>query len=151
MQDDETIAQLERYNRSFFEVVRLNKAMGMTIDLLGPSRASMTLPFRSDLVGDPVAGLLHGGAITSLLDACCGAAVFMSLDEPDAIATLDLRIDYLRRGEPGRDVIAEAHCFKRTRSVAFVRSLAHHGDPDDPVASAAGAFRVGTYMPERGG
>ena len=109
--------------------------------------ASMHLPFHEDLIGDPVAGVLHGGAITALMDACCGAAVFMALKEPQAIATLDLRIDYLRRGEPGKDVVTEAEVIKMTRSVAFTRAIAHHGDPDDPVAAAAGSFMVGTHMP----
>lgn len=140
------VEQLANWNRQFFQVVRLNRAMGMDITALGRGTASMRLPYREDLVGDPVAGTLHGGAITSLLDAACGAAVFMALETPDAVATLDLRIDYLRRGEPGREVIADAVCFKRTRSVAFVRAFAHHGDPDDPVAAAAGAFMVGTHM-----
>lgn len=141
------LEQLANFNRQFFKIVRLNQAMGMEFTELGRGTATMKLPYREDLVGDPVAGTIHGGAITSLLDAACGAAVFMALDQPDAVATLDLRIDYLRRGEPGRDVIADAVCFKMTRSVAFVRAFAHHGDPDDPVAAAAGAFMVGTHMP----
>ena len=35
-----------------------------------------------------------------------------------------------------------AQCYKLTRSVAFVRALAHHGDTDNPVASAQGTFII---------
>jgi acyl-coenzyme A thioesterase PaaI-like protein len=83
---------------------------------------------------------LHGGAITSLLDACCGAAVFMKLGVPAPIATLDLRIDYLRMAEPKRDVLCKCECYKITRSVAFVRGIAYHDDEKDPIAAAAGSF-----------
>jgi acyl-coenzyme A thioesterase PaaI-like protein len=45
---------------------------------------------------------------------------------------------------PGKPVIAEAECYRITRSVAFTRAFAHQGDPKDPVAAAAGTFMLGT-------
>ena len=41
-------------------------------------------------------------------------------------------------------MIAEAECYRITRSVAFTRAFAHQGDPKDPVAAAAGTFMLGT-------
>ena len=66
------------------------------------------------------------------------------LKAPEPFATLDLRIDYVRPAEPGKPVIAEAECYRITRSVAFTRAFAHQGDPKDPVAAAAGTFMLGT-------
>jgi uncharacterized protein (TIGR00369 family) len=126
----------------FFSHVPHNRALGLAIELLDEGRARIRLPYRAELVGDPMTGVLHGGAITSLLDACCGAAVFMKLTEPQRIATLDLRIDYLKPSLPPHDVLAEAECYKMTRHVAFVRSVAYNSSPDDPVASAVGTFMV---------
>ncbi|MEZ4255338.1 MAG: PaaI family thioesterase [Polyangiales bacterium] len=74
----------------------------------------------------------------------CGAAVFMALDVPKPIATLDLRIDYLRPATPGQAVLAEARCFKTTKNVAFVRSVAYHDRVDDPIATATGTFMLQT-------
>ncbi|HEY6039916.1 MAG TPA: PaaI family thioesterase, partial [Kofleriaceae bacterium] len=87
---------------------------------------------------------LHGGAITALLDACSGASVFAALTEWTPIATLDLRIDYLRAADVGRDVIAHATCYKQTRNVAFTRAIAYHDDPADPIASSVGTFMLST-------
>ena len=113
---------------------------------LSDGSARMRLPYSADLVGNPDTGVLHGGAITSLMDACCGAAVFMKLIMPVPIATLDLRIDYLRPADPGRDVLAHATCFRLTRNVAFVRGIAYVDDEADPVAAAAGAFMLATSL-----
>ena len=121
--------------------------MKMRIGALGAGTAEMVLPYSEALVGDPVTGVLHGGAISALMDSCCGAAVFMALQTPSPIATLDLRIDYLRSATPGRDITCAAHCYKLGKNVAFVRATAFHDDPDQLVASAAGAFMVGTHMP----
>lgn len=103
------------------------------------------LPYREELVGNPDTGVLHGGAITALLDHASGAAVRFALREPDVIATLDLRIDYTRPATPGKDVYCAAFCYKVTHSVAFTRATAYHEDPDDPLASSVGTFMLGTF------
>lgn len=138
------VALLAQLNRTFHRVVPHNKALGLAMVDLQDGEARMRLPYSADLVGNRETGVLHGGAITSLMDACCGAAVFMRLPTPVPIATLDLRIDYLRPADPGRDVLAHATCFRLTRNVAFVRGVAYHDDEADPVAAAAGAFMLAT-------
>ena len=138
------VARLAQLNRSFHQVVPHNRALGLEMVALEDGEARMRLPYRLDLIGNPETGVLHGGAITSLMDAACGAAVFMKLRAPVPIATLDLRIDYLRPAEAGREVLAHGVCYRVTRHVAFVRGVAYHADEDDPIASAAGAFMLST-------
>ncbi len=137
---------LERLRAAFADLVPQNRALGLELFDFdrAASSATMRLPYRPELAGDPRTGVLHGGAITTLLDACAGAAVFVRLWSPDPIATLDLRIDYLRPATPGRDTFARAVCYHVTRSVAFVRALAHHGEPERPIASASATFMLGT-------
>lgn len=138
------VARLAQINRHFHQAVPHNVALGLELIDLADGEARMRLPYSPDLVGNPDTGVLHGGAITSLMDSCCGAAVFMKLTMPVPIATLDLRIDYLRPAVPERDVHAHATCFRLTRNVAFVRGVAFHDDESDPVAAAAGAFMLAT-------
>jgi uncharacterized protein (TIGR00369 family) len=104
----------------------------------------MQLEWREEFVGNPETGVLAGGPLTALMDSCCGMSVATMLSEPKPFATLDLRIDYVRPATPGKAVIAEAECYRVTHSVAFTRAFAHHGDPKDPIAAAAGTFMLGT-------
>jgi uncharacterized protein (TIGR00369 family) len=101
------------------------------------------IPYRQELVGDWERGVVFGGVITTLIDQAGGVATLCSLTEILTIATIDLRIDYLRAAEPARDLYATAECFKRTQSVAFVRARAWDRDPDDPFAHGIGTFMLG--------
>jgi uncharacterized protein (TIGR00369 family) len=146
MADDDRLKQLRDLSYRFMDLVPHNRALGIHIVALADGEATMSLPYDEKLVGNPETGVLHGGAVTSLMDACSGAAVFMKLTSLSPIATLDLRIDYLKPATPGEDVIAHAVCYKLTRSIAFVRCLAHHGDPEHAIAAAAGAFMLATRL-----
>src|SRR5689334_12032857 len=102
------------------------------------------VPYRSDLVGDPRTGVLHGGVVTTLLDSTGGMAVISALPLPIPIATLDLRIDYLRPSTPHAPLYARVECYKVTRHVAFARGVAYNHDERDPVASMAATFMLQT-------
>lgn len=133
---------MENINRFMSDAVPHNRALGLRVVDLGAVDATMVLPYSEKLVGNPETGVVHGGAVTSLIDATCGIAVFVKMGRLARIATLDLRIDYLHPATPGKDLLARAECYKLTSSVAFVRALAHHGDADNPVASAQGTFII---------
>lgn len=105
-------------------------------------RAFATAPWREDLVGDPDTGVIAGGVITSLLDNLCGVAVATRLTEIKAMATLDLRIDYMRPAARGETVVGEAECYHITRSVAFCRGWAYHDTRDRVIATATAAFAL---------
>ena len=92
-------------------------ALGFAYEGLDGDRVRLRVPWREDLVGDPDTGVLAGGLVTALLDHVGGLAVWIALDRFEPIATLDLRVDYMRAAEPGRDLIAEA----RTKAIEWVR------------------------------
>ena len=69
-------------------------------------------------------------------------SAWIALGRFESIATLDLRVDYMRAAESRRDLIAEARCYHLTRSVAFVRAWAFEDSPDDPVAAAQSAYML---------
>ncbi len=118
------------------------QALGLVTISLEKGVALLKAPYRADLVGDPDRGVIAGGVVTTLLDHTCGFAVQMTLEQPTFIATLDLRIDYMRAAEPDLDVFCRAHCYKLTRSIAFVRASAYDRRLEDPVATAQAAFMI---------
>jgi uncharacterized protein (TIGR00369 family) len=135
-----------KVTRAFAGGVPHNLALGIRVIDVTNTEASFELPYDPKLVGNPDTGTLHGGAITALLDACCGAAVFAALPSLVPIATLDLRIDYLKPAEPGKSVIGKATCYKMTRNVAFTRGVAYQGDPSNAIAHSVGTFMLSTKL-----
>ncbi|MFZ5781791.1 MAG: PaaI family thioesterase [Pseudomonadota bacterium] len=137
-------ARIAFFQQWFSDAIPHSKALGLKILAVRRGFGSMQLDWREELVGNPETGVLAGGPLTALMDSCCGMSVATMLQEPAPFATLDLRIDYVRPATPREAVIAEAECYRITRSVAFTRAIAHHGDAKDPIAAAAGTFMLGT-------
>lgn len=121
-------------------------ALGMKVVTVGACDARLSLPYRSEFVGDPTRGVVFGGVITTLVDQALGLAVSCSLADLRAIATLDLRIDYLRPADPGRELFAHAHCYKVTKHVAFARAVAYDASEDDPFATCLATFMLGSTV-----
>jgi uncharacterized protein (TIGR00369 family) len=119
------------------------RRLGMIVVDIQPQQSWIKVPYSADLVGNLDTGVVHGGVITTLLDQCGGSSVMVSLEEPLSIATLDLRIDYMKPATPGLDIIGYSHCYKLTRNVAFTRGVAYHERPDEPIATAVGTFMLG--------
>lgn len=117
---------------------------GMAVTSLSEGRGAMVLPARPDWVGDPGRQVLHPGPLTVLADSACGLAVGAALDKRVPYATLDLRMDYLRPAGPTHDVHCEAHCYRVTRSVAFVRADVWQADRSQPIATAQATFMLST-------
>lgn len=138
MQDDPTL----RAARAFIQALPHAAALNLSLDEVGDGRAVITMPYDARLVGDPATGVLHGGAISALMDTASGASVICHPEAPVSTATLDLRIDYFRPATPGQAITARAECHHVTRSVAFVRVTATDGDATRPVAMGTGAFTV---------
>lgn len=107
---------------------------------------TVRVPYGQHLIGDPDTGVIHGGVITATLDNASGWAVRCHEDWADgtSMATLDLRIDYMRPATPEKTLVVHAWCYKLTRNIAFVSGIAHEGDRDDPVAASTAAFMMGT-------
>lgn len=127
------------------------QALGIELTRFEPGRIWGNVPYREELVGDPETGVIAGGVVTTLLDHASGQAVHAAMATWTSIATLDLRIDYMRAAEPGLDVMARAHCYKLTRSVAFVRAVAYDRDPEDPVATGQATFMLDSSAGKKAG
>ncbi|NOT39586.1 MAG: PaaI family thioesterase [Alphaproteobacteria bacterium] len=119
-------------------------ALQLMIVEVRAGEAVCKVPYAEHLIGNPDTRVIHGGVITALLDNACGVAVGSKTLLMGQIATLDLRIDYMKAATPGEDIFAFAECYKVTKNIAFARGVAYHTDRSDPIATCAAAFMLGT-------
>ncbi len=117
-------------------------ALGIAYQSHGEDWVELSMPYAPHLVGMPESGIIASGPIISLMDMATSVAIWVRLGQFRHQATLDLRIDYLRPARPERTLFGRGECYGLTRSVGFVRGVAHDGDAEDPVAHVTGTFIV---------
>lgn len=113
---------------------------GMQVDEINPEYVISRLAYRDEWLGDTERGVIHTGVVTTLVDTSCGLALLAKLERFEPIATLDLRMDYLRPAFRDRDIVCRAECYRITESIAFVRASAWQDKVELPIASAHSAF-----------
>ncbi len=132
---------LEEGLNMFLKGVKHSMVLGMEIVEITPEGLVVRLPYSEKIIGNPDTGVIHGGAITSLMDQSCGLAVAQALaPDFDITPTIDLRIDYMKPAQPHRDVFAYVTAYRKTKSVVFTRGVAYQDDRADPIANCVGNF-----------
>lgn len=125
----------------FMAGIKHSQQLGLELVDVWEGGLIVKLPYSEQIVGNPETGIIHGGAITTLMDQTCGMAALSSLiPKFDIAPTVDLRIDYMRPAEPGRDILGKAETFRVTSSVIFTRGVAYHEDSDKPIAHCVATF-----------
>ncbi len=143
MTDAPSAAYLERLLEAF-EAIPHCRELGLQVVEFEPGAGTIRLDYQERLVGNVEFGFVHGGVITTVLDTVAGLATLSAVKKGTSIATLDLRIDYLKPATPEMPIFGFAECYKTTRHVAFARGYAHHGDAADLIANCAATFMLGS-------
>jgi uncharacterized protein (TIGR00369 family) len=117
---------------------------GLALREADEGEATMTLPCTPWL---STAMLTVQGGFTSMLaDAAQTAAFYTTTDAGTAVATLDLKVNFLRPVFPdGRDLTARATVTHKGRTVAIATARVENAD-GKPVALATGSAM---YLPDR--
>ncbi|SDG39634.1 uncharacterized domain 1-containing protein [Pseudomonas thivervalensis] len=135
----------ERATR-FLSALRHCQVLGLKLHSASGDGLTLVLPFSPQIVGNPLTGIIHGGALTSLMDTACGMSTLCVLPQFEVCPTLDLRIDYMHAAEPHKDVYGFAQCYRVTPDVIFTRGFAYQDDPEQPIAHVVGTFmRLGQH------
>ena len=88
-----TEAQQQRIARAL-GTVPFGKLLGFKLDAVQPGEATLSLEIRDELKQNN--GVVHGGAIASLIDSATAFSIITLLEEHERITTVDLTINYLR-------------------------------------------------------
>ena len=116
----------------FEHKITFNEFLGFKILQLEQKPVQIGFDMRSELIGHYQHGRLHGGVISSVLDATGGLAVMWAITEYHQgetamqtmarfrnLGTIDLRVDYLRQGIGSR-FVAEGEVVRLGRRIASV-------------------------------
>ena len=130
-----------------------NRLLGLRIVQLKPDQVRLAFDMTESLVGNYVQGSLHGGVISSVLDAVGGLTatagmIQKKMRRPTAeirenisrVGTVDLRIDYLRPGR-GESFQASASIMRIGNKVAVTR-MELHNDQQRLIAVGTGTYLI---------
>ena len=130
-----------------------NQLLGLRIVQLVPDQVRLGFDMTESLVGNYVQGSLHGGVISSVLDAVGGLTattgmIQKKIDRPSAeirenisrVGTVDLRIDYLRPGR-GQSFQASASIMRIGNKVAVTR-MELHNNQQRLIAVGTGTYLI---------
>ena len=138
-----------------FNVIRpFNKVLGLSADSMDIENARVHFNMREELLGNSVYGTLHGGVISAILDITGGFVVFLDLfkttkgasreklmERLTKVATIDMRVDYLRPGI-GEEFTASGYILRTGRKVAVVR-MELHNEENALIAVGTASYIVG--------
>ena len=125
-----------KWGRVFFPTL-----LGMTVEEVRADYCRMVMPYRPDL--EQPAGLVHGGAIASLLDAVVVPAVGAAYGPEARYSTVDMHVQFVSAVKE-HDIVAEGWVVRRGRSVVFCESEALNAVTGKLVAKSVLTYNVST-------
>lgn len=128
---------------ALMNAIPFNRHLGMRLTAHAVGEVTLEVPFVAHLVGDPTRPALHGGVLSALADTTGGMAVWSGVeDETTRVATIDLRVDYLR---PARlvDLRCAAKVVRQGNRVGVADMRLFHPDrEDETVATGKGVYNI---------
>ncbi len=133
--------QHDLLGRFFEEGIPFNRHIGVKVVRIEAGFCRLRVPARPDvLTGNPILPALHGGVMSGVADAAGGLAVMTELDDSQSCSTVDLRVDFLRRGDPSEDLFCEARVVRAGNRVAVTDCVLTQGER--VVATARAVYNV---------
>ena len=151
---DTPAEQLDYLRKWYEEGIPFNQVIGLQVETLRVDFVSIRFAMRAELIGNAVHGILHGGVISSVLDAAGGLAAAASILEKmkgrsaeelaariARIGTIDLRVDFLRPGR-GDSFHARSSIMRSGNKVAVTR-MEFFNNKEILIAVGTGTYIVG--------
>ena len=134
--------------------IPFNRFIGLRLEHADLETVRARFDMRDEFIGNPAHGILHGGVISSVLDATGGITASLGIlkralrdpvtdieDRLTKVGTIDLRVDYLRPGR-GKYYISTGTTMRTGRKVTVVR-MEMKNDQDNLIAVGTGTYIVG--------
>jgi uncharacterized protein (TIGR00369 family) len=132
----ERLAQWDRFLK--WETPLFPTFVGLVVEEMRTDYARLRLPYRPDL--NQPAGVVHGGALATLIDTVVVPAIGTAYDERRVMLTLSMTIDYIGAVSQ-QDAIAEGWVNRRGSSIVFCAAEVR-GEDGSLAASASLVYKV---------
>jgi uncharacterized protein (TIGR00369 family) len=145
--DEEFVSAIKK----IFEKIPFNKVLGLKIESIDSDCVKTQFEMRDELMGNFERGMLHGGVISSVIDATGGLSAAIGIREKmrgetleaklkksSRVSTIDLRVDFLRPGL-GKQFVVTAYTLRTGNKVAVTR-IEMHNDQNDLIAVGTGSY-----------
>jgi uncharacterized protein (TIGR00369 family) len=121
--------------------------VGLELEEVRTDYARMRLPYRSEL--RQPGGVLHGGAIATMIDTVVVPALASAYDAVPMMLTIDLQIRFLEAAKE-TDLIGEGWVTRRGRSISFCQAEVRRAVDDVVVAEGWLVYKVTAPKPADG-
>lgn len=124
------------------EMIPVHKFLGVKVLDIEDGYCKLLFPFREELLGNFLTRRWHGGIIATAMDSVGGAAAMTTLTSADdKLATIDMRVDFLR-GTSETDLVVEGFLVRSGNRIIATNMKAWQEDEKKLVAEARGMFSV---------
>ncbi len=137
---------MEQYQQIFIQVIEemipFNKFLGFQLEEIRAGFAKIRVSFREEFIGDPRNRRLHGGLSATLIDTVGGAAALTTLTSfDDQIATIDMRVDYLKPAK-AEDLIAEGQILRSGNRIVVCEMKVYQPSSKEIIAAGKAVYNV---------
>ncbi len=110
----EITAERLRLIRAKFETNHFPRSLGIELESLETGRARLSLEVKQQHL--QLAGIMHGGAIATLIDTAVAFAIVSASEADASFTTVEMKVNYLSAIREGR-VIADAKLIRDGRRI----------------------------------
>lgn len=110
--------------------------LGLKLQAASHDGVTILMPWREEMVSDPVRRYTHGGVLAALIDLTADYAIAARIGR--GVPTIDMRVDYHRTAMPG-DLIARGTVIKLGTTLSTAQAEIHDRD-GRLIASGRGVY-----------
>ena len=112
--------------------------LGLELSVLDEGIAQYTVKIQGNHLATP--GFVHGGLLTTLLDATMGAgALTLVADELKVVSTIEMNVNFIRAALEGEILIAQSSLVRKGKTVIFMRAEIKN-EQNQMLAVSTGSF-----------
>jgi acyl-CoA thioesterase len=112
----------ERIIREKFDTNHFPKMLGLELESIEPGRAVLSVAVRTELL--QLQGVMHGGAIASLIDTAVAFAIIGVSQPQDRFTTVEMKVNYLAAIREGK-ITATAWLIRNGRRIIVAECDVH--------------------------